>query len=79
MAKKNVNVRDASTLPSKKVDKLPEGGIPIGPQNGKGSSKRPTLVSIEEADLRWELAFGKPSKKRKSEILQLLGKNDGEK
>lgn len=26
---------------------------------GKGSKRRPTLVSREEEDLRWELAYGR--------------------
>ena len=37
-------------------------------ESGKGDAPRPTSVSAEEIDLRWELVFGNPKPKRKIEI-----------
>jgi hypothetical protein len=41
---------------------------------GKGDSPRPYSISQEELDLRWELGFGKISKKRRAELLLLIEK-----
>jgi len=41
--------------------------------SGKGDKRRPRLISAEEEELRWELAFGcKNNPKRKEEILKEL-------
>ena len=39
---------------------------------GKGDSPRPRLISNQDYDLKWELAFGNPTAKRKKEILKKL-------
>ena len=41
---------------------------------GKGDAPRPHSVSHDEYELRWELSFGKVSKKRRAELLQLIEK-----
>ena len=43
----------------------------------KGSKRRPTTISAEEADKRWEMAFGKKEKPKKIEKVGILSfKND---
>jgi len=44
---------------------------------GKGDSPRKSLRSSEEKDLRWELAFGRPTAERKEYILALLAEKGG--
>ena len=34
----------------------------------KGSKRRPTTISAEEADKRWEMAFGKKEKPKKIDL-----------
>lgn len=45
----------------------------------KGSGRRPTQISSQEEDLRWELINPKTTKKRKKAILALLEKLKEEK
>lgn len=36
------------------------------PQNGKGSNRRPTTLTMAEQDERWEMAFGDSRSKKES-------------
>lgn len=42
------------------------------PFNGKGSWVRPTKISLNEKDLRWELMSSRTSEERKIEIKEIL-------
>jgi len=42
--------------------------------SGKGSKRRPCCVSRKEEGLRWDLAFGKISKKEYDEAVKKLEK-----
>lgn len=39
---------------------------------GKGDAPRKSQITETEKELRWELAFGKPSEERKERILKML-------
>jgi len=41
-------------------------------QNGKGSERREKIISSEEEDLRWKLAFGKISEQEYNEAMEKL-------
>ena len=43
---------------------------------GKGSTRRPSLKSIEEVDLRWQLARGEISRKEFDEKIAKLPKKE---
>jgi len=43
---------------------------------GKGSSKRPTVVSLRELDLRWDLIKGKITEKQFEDKLQKRRRRD---